>query len=274
MKLNEINSKKEFDFSCIYLWTNLVNNKKYVGQTQCFYARMSQYKKGFFNNYMKNSIEKYGVDNFEIIVLEKDIPFDKLDEREQYYLDYYESYNLDKGYNICQFASTTRGRKMSKEQREEHSRYMKEYFKNPKNKENHSGKNHPLYGKKQTKEQREKHSQYMKEKWQDEEYRQYWHNIMSGENNSMYGVSLVPYNKGIPCSQETKDKISVTRKKNLTKEHYDFLRKKILCIELDKTFDSMTDAAKFCDVTLNAISVACHNEKRTCHKYHWKIIEE
>ena len=28
MKLYEINNTKKYKFSCIYLWTNLINNKK------------------------------------------------------------------------------------------------------------------------------------------------------------------------------------------------------------------------------------------------------
>ena len=66
MNIKDINSKKSYDFSCIYLWTNKSNNKKYVGQTRHFYNRMMQYRNGKFNKYMKSAILKYGIDNFEI----------------------------------------------------------------------------------------------------------------------------------------------------------------------------------------------------------------
>ena len=71
MNIKDINSKKSYDFSCIYLWTNLVNGKHYVGQTQNFYSRMCQYNKTHGNKYLKNAISKYTLENFEIEVLEK-----------------------------------------------------------------------------------------------------------------------------------------------------------------------------------------------------------
>ena len=121
MKLYEINNKKEYDFSCIYLWTNLVNGKKYVGQTMCFYRRMKNYRHTYPNAYMERAVNKHGLDNFDITILERDVPLDKLDEREQYWLDYYQSYDLDKGYNICKIAGTTKGVTHNEEWCQEHS---------------------------------------------------------------------------------------------------------------------------------------------------------
>lgn len=174
MKLYEINNKKEYDFSCIYLWTNLVNGKKYVGQTTCFYRRMKSYRCTYPNAYMEHAVKKHGLDNFDITILERDVPLDKLDEREQYWLDYYQSYDVDKGYNICKIASTTKGVT-------------------------------------HTKEWCQKHSDCMKEKWKDAEYRSFWHNKMFGENNYFYGKhfsgELNPM-YGKHHSQTTKDKMS------------------------------------------------------------------
>lgn len=150
MKLYEINNKKEYDFSCIYLWTNLVNGKKYVGQTTCFHRRMKTYRYTYPNAYMEHAVKKHGLENFDITILERDVPLDKLDEREQYWLDYYQSYDMDKGYNICKIASTTKGVTHTEEWCQEHS-------------------------------------DYMKEKWKDAEYRKFWHDKMSGEKNYFYG---------------------------------------------------------------------------------------
>lgn len=151
MKLYEINKKKEYDFSCIYLWTNLVNGKKYVGQTTCFHRRMKTYRHTYPNAYMEHAVKKHGLDNFDITILERDVPLDKLDEREQYWLDYYQSYDADKGYNICKIASTTEGVTHTKEWCQEHS-------------------------------------EWLKDKWAtDEEYRKFWQERMSGEKNYFYG---------------------------------------------------------------------------------------
>lgn len=109
MKLDEINSSKIYNFSCIYKWTNLVNGKVYIGQTQNFYMRMSKYRSGYFNRHLGFSIKKYGVDNFDITILEKDVPIDLLNIREQYWINYYSSYNQEKGYNIAHIAGSNRG---------------------------------------------------------------------------------------------------------------------------------------------------------------------
>ena len=151
MKLYEINNKKKYDFSCIYLWTNLVNGKKYVGQTTCFYRRMKTYRYTYPNAYMEHAVNKHGLDNFDITILERDVPLDKLDEREQYWLDYYQSYDLDKGYNICKVAGTTKGVTHTEEWCQEHS-------------------------------------EWLKDKWAtDEDYRKFWQERMSGEKNYFYG---------------------------------------------------------------------------------------
>lgn len=151
MKLYDISNSEKNNFSCVYMWTNLVNGKKYVGQTQCFGNRMSNYRCGRFNDYMKHAIQKYGIDNFDVSILERDVPYDMLDEREQYWMDYYKSYEEDYGYNICRFAGSTKERKASE-------RWCKE------------------------------HSDWLKEKWAtDEKYRKFWSDRMSGENNYFYG---------------------------------------------------------------------------------------
>lgn len=110
-----INNRNKYKFSCIYLWKNLNNGKLYVGQAQNFYIRMKQY----YRNEEKHrligkAICKYGFNNFDISVLEK-VEIDLLDEREQYWMDYYNSYDLSVGYNISPTAGSSRGVKHTEE---------------------------------------------------------------------------------------------------------------------------------------------------------------
>ena len=60
---------------CIYCYTNLINNKKYVGQTNNLDRRIREHKSNAFNpksvnynNILHKAMRKYGYDNFEIKV--------------------------------------------------------------------------------------------------------------------------------------------------------------------------------------------------------------
>jgi group I intron endonuclease len=86
----------------IYLIENTLNQKKYVGQTkqrlsQRVYQHFQQAKKGV-ETPLYHALRKYSRDTFKIVTLEET---DLLDEREQHYIELYntykEGYNCDKG---------------------------------------------------------------------------------------------------------------------------------------------------------------------------------
>ena len=87
----------------IYLITNNVNGKKYVGQTIHsinirWIQHKSEAKRGIPDVYFVRAMKKYGVENFSIQELEQ-CDNSLLDEREQYYIKLYNSNNNLKGYN-------------------------------------------------------------------------------------------------------------------------------------------------------------------------------
>lgn len=83
----------------IYLITNKINNKQYIGQTsrdvdtrfQEHYSNTRGYSK------LHNAIQKYGWQNFKVETIEE-VPLDSLDEREKYWINKLDT--RDKGYNI------------------------------------------------------------------------------------------------------------------------------------------------------------------------------
>lgn len=90
----------------IYMLKNKINSKVYIGQT----IRTLDYRYGSngirsvlvssHNEHLRKSIAKYGIDNFEIIILHDSInEKQKLNELEQYYIKEYDSTNPHKGYN-------------------------------------------------------------------------------------------------------------------------------------------------------------------------------
>lgn len=270
MKLNEV--KSTYKFSCIYLWTNIINGKHYVGQTRNFYRRMYQYSRGRYNFYMNNAIKKYGIDNFDITILEKDIDFDNLDEREQYWLDYFQSYNPEKGYNICSVAGTTYGYRHTDEAKEKMSKIQKYRFKDPEFRLKFTGENNGMYGKKHSKEWRKNHSNYLKNQWKNEEYRKTQTERMLGENNPMFNVSLCGELNGMygkHHSEETKEKISkAVTGKNLGNN---YSSKQVICEETGVIYQSQSEAGREYGVTAGAISNACRGKAKTCCGLHWSF---
>ena len=89
----------------IYKYTNLINGMVYIGQTkqtleQRDYKHLTQLND---NTYFHRAIQKYGRENFSLELVEDNIPFNELDEKEKYYIDYFESYYVTgKGYNLTQ----------------------------------------------------------------------------------------------------------------------------------------------------------------------------
>ncbi len=90
-------------FGKIYLITNDINSKVYVGQTiqtlnkrfngHCCYSKSDR----SVNMYIKRAIHKYGRDKFHIQLIEE-CPVNILNEREKYWINFYNSYNT--GYNL------------------------------------------------------------------------------------------------------------------------------------------------------------------------------
>ena len=86
----------------LYLITNMINNKKYIGITNNPKKRWENHK---CNNdktmAIAKAINKYGKENFKFEVLLSGIPIEKIDEYEIEYIKRYESHvSTGKGYNI------------------------------------------------------------------------------------------------------------------------------------------------------------------------------
>lgn len=98
--------------SGIYCIENLINSKKYIGQSVNISNRWKHHKSELnsnihFNDYLQKSWNKYGEDNFHFYVLEF-CDVSKLDTLEVYYIDLYETLNRDKGYNLISGGSSNK----------------------------------------------------------------------------------------------------------------------------------------------------------------------
>lgn len=87
--------------SCgIYKITNLINNKVYIGQSidikQRWYNHLHHHQR-FKDLPLYRAFKKYGITNFTFNIIEE-CNIQDLDEREKYWIQYYNSYN--NGYNM------------------------------------------------------------------------------------------------------------------------------------------------------------------------------
>ena len=86
----------------IYKITNQVNGKIYVGQSIDIQQRWKQHKQQAdgtrCNNKLYKAIRQYGIENFLFEIIEQcEFSREQLDERQRYWINYYNSYN--DGYN-------------------------------------------------------------------------------------------------------------------------------------------------------------------------------
>ena len=121
--------------SGIYIITNLINNKKYVGQSVDVKRRIVHHRHKLnagkhYNEHLQRAWNKYGKDNFSFDILEY-CNIDELDELERKYISELNTMDEDFGYNGE--SGGHEGKKMSDEAKRKIS-------------EKTSGKNNPMYG--------------------------------------------------------------------------------------------------------------------------------
>lgn len=155
----------------IYKITNLVNGKVYIGQSLDIYKRWEEHKYNI--NYSKYSgillykaFNKYGLNNFKFEIVEVCEEYE-LDNKEKFYIDYFNSYigfDNSNGYNMTLGGEGQTGIKWTEERKRKRSKLMKGRspwnkglkYHNQKMKGRFVKENNPFYGKKHTKEAIEK----------------------------------------------------------------------------------------------------------------------
>lgn len=93
----------------IYMFTNKINGKKYIGQTVNERRRYLEHKRGKdkANYHLDNAIKKYGIEAFNyeilntIIASSKEGLIQQLNRWEVHYINKYNATNYDYGYNVA-----------------------------------------------------------------------------------------------------------------------------------------------------------------------------
>lgn len=258
----------------IYKILNLITHKIYIGSTISFKERRKNHFKLLRNNkhvniYLQRAFNKYNKENFIFHVIEYCNEEDLLN-REQYWLDFYNSFNRDFGYNINPRADRSimseetkekiRLSKIGKKLTEEHKKKISESNKGKKYSEYTKLKiSNSLKGKIKTKETCDKIKKSLTGRIISEEWRNKISLSTTGNKNHFFGKKH---------SEKTKKLISNTRiKKQVSK--FDLENKYI------KTYESIRLASLDVNVDDICISRCCRkpNRYKTAGGYKWKFYE-
>lgn len=243
----------------IYLITNTINQKRYIGQTtktrptdrfsqHKYLARHPEQEK--YNSILHDAMRKYGVDNFSFNIVEE-APNDLLNEKEIYWISFYNT-KIPNGYNLTDGGDGTKGfsRLQSDEERLQKSYSMRKFF-----------EEHP--------ERKEELRERTLQLWQNPEYRekvtksiqQFYQNnpdFFKGEKNPFYGKHH---------SKESLEKIKTASRKRqrpiaqLDKE----------TLEIIQIFDGVKDAEYALGVSHGWISKAARQDK-IAYGFRWKFV--
>ena len=52
------------------------------------------------------------------------------------------------------------------------------------------------------------------------------------------------------------------------------MAKRVMCVETQEVFESVTKASKWCDAPTTNISAVCKGKRRTAKGYHWEYVED
>ena len=252
----------------IYCIENLINNKKYIGQSIDVYRRWINHKcdlngRRHNNHHLQAAWDKYGCDNFEFKILEECLK-QYLDEKEVYYINQYNcmnstfGYNLESGGNLNKHPSDETRKKMSESHIGKQAGENNPSWGKPKSAETkkriseskigkYAGEKHPLYGTHRSDDTKRKISESRIGK-------------RSGEDHPMYGERH---------SEEERKKISKNRG-----------GKQIYCPELDKIFWGASEAEEKHKIDHTNIIACCRGKRKSAGKHpitqvplHWEYVQ-
>lgn len=164
----------------IYITTNIINGKKYIGK---HYGYPDDNYLGS-GKILRRAIQKYGKENFQRQIIDFSSTEDENCEKEKYYIALFDACHNDLFYNIHEGGNggnTTEGYTL--EQKQALSKKFSIIT---------SGKNNPMYGIKRPEEYKKFMSYYASNirdnsVYRTQEYRDNMSKLTSGKNNGMYG---------------------------------------------------------------------------------------
>ena len=221
----------ENHYNCIYLYVNKINDHKYVGQAKDFKRRYYDHLKPCKNKLpIDRAINKYGIRNFEIIILKENLRTQQLlDLWERYFIKKYDCLSRE-NYNIS--SGGWRGNPLAGKTEEEIKEIRNKQSKSLKGL--NAGEKHWNYGDNMSQETKEKIRK-----------------TVTGKGNPFYGKHH---------TEEVRKKLSEQKQgENNPKS------KAVICITTGEIFNYIGDAVKkYTPKNLSGISKCCKGKQNTC----------
>jgi len=241
---------------------NKINNKKYIGQHI-----------KFDDNYLGSgkviqlAIKKYGKENFKRIILDYAYSQEELNEKEKYFIQYYNAINSKEFYNI--HVGGKGGDTYSGRTELEKSNFKKKMSELTKGENNGMfGKSHKDFSKYKMKITRNTNKN--KYKYSSEEFRNKISAVTKGENNGMYGKHHTEISK-INMSINSKGKTLGEKNGMYGMKDENALNGKNIYQYVDQKMTILINEFNSVKCALQYLNIKGHNELykalKTCSKY-------
>ena len=212
----------------VYKFQNKVNGKIYIGQTQCSLEKRTKEHLTEYGGatHLHDALEKYGLDNFDRVIIDEANTREELNEKETYWVTFYDcvapkGYNLTTGGKQCVFTLERNKRISANLKGEKHPMFRKKQslesnekrrisclgkpgpnkdkkqslITRQKRSESLKGEKNPFYGRKHTLATLRKQSAIKKNKYPSKETLEKMRLSHLGEKNVMFGKKLLRKDK-------------------------------------------------------------------------------
>lgn len=232
----------------IYKITNTINKKIYIGQTIQKYPK-NRWSRHIYNakvgeyGPLYNAIRKYGKDLFVFEIIYQSFDIDDLNEKEIFFISYYNSTKRNIGYNVELGGKTS---KMSEETKKRLSEKIKNQFKNGR----------PAVRARVNMPPWNKGLRYK-----------------TGRKLNPEQIELLRIVNSKPKTESHKKNLSIARKEYY-KNNINPLSKKVLCLNTNQIFDSAADASRFFNFPVTAAARVCNGQRKAYKGYVFKYIND
>lgn len=288
--LNDIDTEKTF---CVYVHTNKINGKRYVGVTSQGPEKRWNEGKGYTPRqpHMYNAIQKWGWDNFEHEILVSDVSVEDASLIEQTLIKEWQLQNPKYGYNAQsggltstalsdeikeKISNANKGRKFTEEHKKKLSEVKKNQPLSDKQLEHLYQFKHANEGKQFTEEHKQHLSEALAGREFTEEHKQNLSNAKKGNFSQRQQEALRKIsenNKGRKHTEEEKAKISAGNKGKLKKNSVKVEQYDINIEEVVGVYDSVMDAHNKTGISYHSIWNCVNGCSNSAGGFAWRKID-